>query len=194
MHQGQGHSSRVCISTRATAAESTRATAAERVSAPGSQQQSVALHRLKCFSSSGGERGTCRSEEVISGGPDDAQAPLDTPEIGPRRSGPMRNSVTSFPAAFQTRSWKGAPFQLDQNERRGVAEANEGHSAFRHDQEDRTVPRSPTNSPSHVPTRCLASLSIILSIFCPPVLKLSQDLAITKAYGFSASHLWLQMP
>lgn len=192
MHQG--HSSRVCISTRATAAESTRATAAERVSAPGSQQQSVALHRLKCFSSSGGERGTCRSEEVISGGPDDAQAPLDTPEIGPRRSGPMRNSVTSFPAAFQTRSWKGAPFQLDQNERRGVAEANEGHSAFRHDQEDRTVPRSPTNSPSHVPTRCLASLSIILSIFCPPVLKLSQDLAITKAYGFSASHLWLQMP
>ena len=105
----------------------------------------------------GGERGTCRSEEVISGGPDDAQVPLDTPEIGPRRSGPMRNSVTSFPAAFQTRSWKGAPFQLDQNERSGVAEANEGHSAFRHDQEGRTVPRSPTNSPSHAPTRCLAS-------------------------------------
>ena len=122
----------------------------------------------------GGERGTCRSEEVISGGPDDAQVPLDTPEIGPRRSGPMRNSMTSFPAAFQTRSWKGAPFQLDQNERSGVAEANEGHSAFRHDQEDRTVPRSPTNSPSHAPTGAWPALAIVLSIFCPPVLKLSQ--------------------
>ena len=121
----------------------------------------------------GGERGTCRSEEVISGGPDDAQVPLDTPEIGPRRSGPMRNSMTSFPAAFQTRSWKGAPFQLDQNERSGVAEANEGHSAFRHDQEGRTVPRSPTNSPSHAPTGAWPALSIVLSIFCPPVLKLS---------------------
>ena len=54
----------------------------------------------------------------------------------------------------QTRT---APFQLDQNELSGVAEANEGHRASRHDKEGRTVPRNPTNSPSHAPTRCLAS-------------------------------------
>ena len=173
MHQGQGHSSRVCISTRATAAESTRATAAERVPAPGSQQQSVALHRLKCFSSSGGERGTCRSEEVISGGPDDAQAPLDTPEVGPRRSGPMRNSVTSFPAAFQTRSWKGAPFQLDQNERRGLLKQMKGTArsgmirrVVRYQEVRRILPHMRRHG-------AWPALSIVLSIFCPPVLKLS---------------------